>query len=311
MGRSFATLGKIALGLHVYQVSGSRQEVWRGETRKYGDPAGRIETPAIAVAEIEKRLKSIQVLSRNPLCVENPMNRMMLRTFAGLLAAAGLAVNAPAADSDGYVALFNGKDMTGWKIHPETNKKAFPKIEEKKDGDKVVGLIGINGDTKTTMWEVKDGLLIGGGAMSHIFTEKGDYSNFKFRVEMKINNKGNSGMFFRAGFRAGVPKGYEAQLNATHTDRVKTGSIYPNGEFGLDKFKPKTCVMDKAAHQPDEFFIQEVVAEGAKLTTYVNGVKQIEWTDPDHRFKEGHFALQAHDPGSIMTFRKVEVKVIK
>lgn len=239
------------------------------------------------------------------------MTRMMLRTCAGLLAAAGLAVTAPAADSDGYVALFNGKDLTGWKIHPDTNKKSFPKIEEKKDGDKVVGLIGINGDMKTTMWEVKDGLLVGGGAMSHIYTEKGDYTNFKFRVEMKINNKGNSGMFFRAGFRGGVPKGYEAQLNATHGDRVKTGSIYPNGEFGLDKFKAVTCVMDKAAHKADEFFVQEVVAEGAKLTTYVNGVKQIEWTDPDHRFKEGHFALQAHDPGSIMTFRRVEVKVIK
>jgi hypothetical protein len=43
----------------------------------------------------------------------------------------------------------------------------------------------------------------------------------------------------------------------------------------------------------------------------VNGVKQVEWTDPDYRFKEGHFALQAHDPGSTMTFKRVEVKVLK
>jgi hypothetical protein len=215
-------------------------------------------------------------------------------------------------DKDGYVSLFNGKDMTGWKIHPDTNKGAFVKITEKKEDGKVVALIGTGKDGKeTTMWQVKDGLLIGGGAMSHIYTEGGDYSNFHFRVEMKINNKGNSGMFFRAGFRGGVPKGYEAQLNATHGDRVKTGSIYPNGEFGLDKFKAVTCVMDKAAHGPDEFFVQEVSANGPKLTTIVNGKVQIEWTDPDHRFKSGHFALQAHDPGSVMTFKRVEVKVIK
>jgi hypothetical protein len=34
----------------------------------------------------------------------------------------------------------------------------------------------------------------------------------------------------------------------------------------------------------------------------------VEWTDPKHRYKEGHFALQGHDPGSVVKFRKVEVK---
>ena len=255
----------------------------------------------------------------------------MIRTTFRLLISAVAVITAtaygPASDSDGYVSLFNGKDLTGWKIHPQTNDDWVKSISEKTENGKVVALIGKVYTTKldkkkgekpedketknVTLWEVKDGLLIGGGPMSHIYTDASNYSNFRFRVEMKINDKGNSGMFFRSGYRGGVPKGYEAQLNATHSDRVKTGSIYPNGEFGLDKFKAVTCVMDKAAHKPDEFFTQEVIADGPKLTTYVNGVKQIEWTDPDHRFKEGHFALQAHDPGSIMTFRKVEVKVIK
>ena len=221
-------------------------------------------------------------------------------------------------DKDGYVSLFNGKDLTGWKIHPDTNKGSIASMSEKKVDGKVVAILGQvyqGRDKKETkevvLWRVEDGLLIGGGPMSHIYTEDGNYSNFHFRVEMKISDKGNSGMFFRAGFRGGVPKGYEAQINATHGDPVKTGSIYPNGEFGLDKFKSVTCIMNKAAHLPDEFFVQEVIADGPKLTTIVNGVKQIEWTDPDYRFKEGHFALQAHDPGSIMTFRKVEVKKIK
>ena len=238
---------------------------------------------------------------------------LRLRLLAPAILLAGFSMMAKADDKDGYVSLFNGKDMTGWKIHPDTNKSQISNIVEKKEGDKVVALVGTVKGKETTLWEVKDGLLIGGGPMSHIYTTDGNYSNFRFRVEMKINDKGNSGMFFRSGFRPGVPKGYEAQLNATQRDRIKTGSIYPNSEFGLDKpeFRKVMLIMDKAAHNPDEFFIQEVVAEGPKLTTYVNGVKQVEWTDPEHRFKEGHFALQAHDPDSIMTFKRVEVKVIK
>jgi hypothetical protein len=246
---------------------------------------------------------------------------MFSRALCGIpvltLALTLTAAPAPAADDNGYVALFNGKDMTGWKMHPETNKGSVASFEEKKVDGKVMAIVGKvftdrnKKETKdVTLWEVKDGLLIGGGPMTHLFTEKGDYKNFRFRVEMKINDKGNSGMFFRSGYRGGVPKGYEAQLNATHTDRVKTGSIYPNAEFGLDKFKAVTCVMDKAAHKADEFFTQEVQANGPNLTTRVNDIVQIDWTDPENRFKEGHFALQAHDPGSIMTFRKVEVKVL-
>jgi hypothetical protein len=253
-----------------------------------------------------------------PFPTEKTMFIKTLRRAAVALTAvvALTATSARAADEE-YVSLFNGKDLTGWKLHPETNKGSVASFEEKKVDGKVVAIVGKvftdrnKKDTKdVTLWEVKDGLLVGAGPMSHLFTEKGDYKNFRFRVEMKINDKGNSGMFFRSGFRGGVPKGYEAQLNATHGDRVKTGSIYPNGEFGLDKFKAVTCIMDKAAHKADEFFTQEVFAEGPKLSTFVNGIRQIEWTDPEHRFKEGHFALQAHDPGSVMTFRKVEVRIM-
>jgi len=239
---------------------------------------------------------------------------LLLSSLAAIVALA--VVPAPAADdkkSDGeWVSLFNGKDLTGWKL-PNPPSGSFKSTAEKKNAEgKVTSIVGTptKGDD-ITIWRVEDGLLIGGGPMTHLYTEGGDYDNFAFRVEVKINDKGNSGMFFRAGFRPGVPKGYECQINATHGDKVKSGSIYPNGEFGLDKFKPMTCVMDKAAHKPDEFFVQEVIADGPMLTTIINGVKQIEWTDPKNTFTKGHFALQGHDPGSIMTFKKVEYKPLK
>src|SRR5207344_2035369 len=97
-----------------------------------------------------------------------------------------------------------------------------------KDG-KVVGFDGKLKDGKTVhLWRVEDGLLIGGGPPSHLFTEKGDYTNFRYRVEAKINDKGNSGQYFRTEFGPNFPKGYEAQINATHGDKIKTGSLYPS-----------------------------------------------------------------------------------
>ena len=66
--------------------------------------------------------------------------------------------------------------------------------------------------------------------------------------------------------------------------------------------------MLKADHKPDEWFTQEVICVGPKITILVNGKKTVEWTDPKERFKTGHFAIQQHDPGSVVKVRKVEVK---
>ena len=236
-----------------------------------------------------------------------------MRCVVALILGTSLSLSVRADDKDGFVALFNGKDLTGWRI-PDPPTGGLEKVTElKNDAGKLMGYK--SKDKKSgkewTIWEVKDGAIVGGGPFSHIFTEREDFENFHLRLEVKINDKGNSGAFIRSGFRPNVPKGYEAQINATHGDPIKTGSIYPNGEFGLDKLKKELCIMNKAAHKPDEFFTYDVIADGAKITTLVNGVKQVEWTDPEHRFKKGAFALQGHDPGSIMTFRKVEVKEMK
>src|SRR5262245_34617995 len=93
-------------------------------------------------------------------------------------------------DGEGWTQHFNGKGLTGWKKHPD---------------DKAV-------------WEVKDGILIGRGPKGHLFSERGDYENFTYRVEARINNRGNSGQFFRTRFGPSFPKGYEAQINSTGGD---------------------------------------------------------------------------------------------
>lgn len=219
---------------------------------------------------------------------------------------------------DGWVQLFNGKDLTGWKI-PEPPSGEFESVSKKEVDGKVVAFIGktkakkAKDGTETpskeiTLWQVKDGVIVGGGPASHIFSERGDYENFHFRIEVKINDKGNSGQYFRTEFGPGFPKGYETQINATHGDTVKSGSLYPAN--GIDR--DEKHLVRKANHKPDEWFTQEVIANGPKVTIITNGKTEVDYTIPgDKWFKKGHFALQGHDPGSIMMFKKIEVKEIK
>ncbi len=219
---------------------------------------------------------------------------------------------------DGWVQLFNGKDLTGWKLH-EPPSGEFESISKKEVDGKVVAFIGKTKPKKAkdgtetpskeiTLWEVKDGVIVGGGPASHIFSERGDYENFHFRIEAKINDKGNSGQYIRTEFGPGFPKGYECQINATHGDTVKTGSLYPAN--GIDR--DEKHLVRKANHKPDEWFTQEVIANGPKITIITNGKTEVDYTIPgDKYFKKGHFALQGHDPGSIMMFKKIEVKEIK
>jgi anti-sigma factor RsiW len=167
---------------------------------------------------------------------------------------------------DGFVSLFNGKDPTGWETVP---------------GDK-------------SRWQVKDGILTSGGGSGHLFSTKGDYENFHLRVEARINDRGNSGVFFRSLFRGGFPPGYEAQINATHPDPQKTGSLY-----GIGK------VLEQL-HKPGEWFTLEVIAEGTHIVILVNGKKAVDLNDATYR--KGHLALQQHDPGTVVAFRKIEIK---
>ncbi|HEX4590321.1 MAG TPA: DUF1080 domain-containing protein, partial [Gemmataceae bacterium] len=172
----------------------------------------------------------------------------------GLLAVLAVAVQADEVKKaekaekakDGFVSIFNGKDLTGWKKH---------------EGDKA-------------RWSVQNGAIVGEGDVGHLYTERGDYENFVFRVEAKISDKGNSGQYFRARFMQGFPRGYEAQINATHKDPIKTGSLYP---FPMPRseqaeFKKKCCVMNKppAGAGPDEWFTQEVTADGNHIVIKVN-----------------------------------------
>jgi hypothetical protein len=171
----------------------------------------------------------------------------------------------------GFVSLFNGKDLTGWKVYPEG----------------------------TGQWKVENGALVSSGPPSHLFTERGDFHNFHLRLEALINVGGDSGVFFRSEFGPGVPEGYEAQIDVTPRVRIKTGSLYLPGV-------PEVLV-GKQLHRPNEWFTQEVIAEGNHIIIKVNDQTTVDWRDPKNSYARGHFALQQEHPGTVVKFRKIEV----
>jgi hypothetical protein len=166
-----------------------------------------------------------------------------------------------------WKSLFNGRDLTGWKVYPEG----------------------------TGNWKVEDGILIGSGKASHLFSERGDYENFRYRIEAKINDGGNSGQYFRTHFGPGFPKGYEAQINSTHKDPAKTGSLWG--------FKNVTEMLVK----PDEWFTQVVDTEGNHIRIQVNGKTTVNFNDLKFTYLRGHFALQVHGLETVVKFRTIEV----
>ncbi len=206
------------------------------------------------------------------------MTRFWLLAALGALSLAVYPA-ANAGDKDKWVPLFNGKDLTGWKTHPDDKAK----------------------------WEVKDGNIVGTGPAGHLFSERGDYQNFRFRIEAKINDKGNSGQYFRAKFAKAFPPGYEAQINATHTDKVRSGSLYADyRDKYTDEEKKKTLIYDQLI-KPGEWFTQEVIAVGNHIIIKLDGKTVVDFVDEKNRHSKGHFAFQQHDPGSTVTIRKAEV----
>ena len=199
------------------------------------------------------------------------MNRrgtMVAWVALGLLAPALAPAQDKSAGEEKWVSLFDGKTLSGWTL----------------------------ADGTPGTWKVEDGAIHGSGKASMLYSPKGDYKNFKYRAEVKIADKANSGMYFRTKKDGSFSGGYEAQVNSTHGDPVKSGSLYGHVKV-LDMLVP-----------PDTWFTQEIDVVGNHITIKVNGKTTVDdYEDKKNSFKTGHFAFQQHDPGSKVWIRKIEV----
>ncbi len=195
--------------------------------------------------------------------------------FSVLCAAAlaGLVYAADEAADDGWLVLFDGRTLDGWKASESPEN-----------------------------WTVEDGTISGHGGRSHLFYVGREFQNFHFKTDVMINKGGNSGIFFHSQSEADWPKaGYESQVNNTHADPVKTGSLY----YVVKLFE--------SAAKDDEWWTQEIIVKGKQITMKVNGKTLYEYDEPEgvtgpHKLSKGLFAFQQHDPGSRVRFKNVKVK---
>jgi opacity protein-like surface antigen len=216
--------------------------------------------------------------------------------------------SALAADNDGWKSLFNGNDLTGWKSNEE-----------------VPGV-----------FSVVDGQLKVSGGRAHLFYvgENGEakFQSFELKLKVKTTAGSNSGVYIHTKYQdKGWPDaGYECQVNSTHTDPKKTGSLY--GVINIlalleGQKEPeggKHIKVPLAPSKDDEWFDYHIKVEGKHITLKVNGETTVDFTEPEgwdpakelknmpgRKLTEGTIALQGHDPKSTVFYKDIFLKPIQ
>lgn len=211
--------------------------------------------------------------------------------------------------SGGFIPLFDGKSLDGWVASKENPDSYF----------------------------VKDGILILKGGRSHLFYEGSvggaDFKNFELKLQAKTMPNANSGVYFHTKYQdKGWPdQGFEAQVNTTHKDPKKTGSLYavsniyiamkPEPRFVVKVDKSGSQVWrDKAPSTDGEWFDYHIRVLDDIITIKVNGETTVEWRQPPNWkgpekmpgrvIGHGTIALQAHDPESEVHYREIKIKVL-
>lgn len=193
----------------------------------------------------------------------------------------------------GFTSLFNGKDLSGWTI-------AGP----------------------AESFSVADGAIVAHGAPSHAYytgaLRDHRFRDFELKVDVMTRQGSNGGIYVlteyeevggnvRASGRF-PSKGFEIQVNNSHTDRIRTGSLYH-----------VTDVLDTSPAKDDEWFTEDITVRGNTITIKVNDKQVVQWMQPadwdggregpGRRITgPGTIALQAHDPNSTVYYKNIRIK---
>jgi hypothetical protein len=194
-----------------------------------------------------------------------------------------ISSSAYAQQSEGWISLFDGKSLNDWKV-------------------------GKNAET----FSVENGSIVAHGETAHLFymgdVKNHNFKNFEFKAEVMTTPGSNSGIYFHTSYQdSGWPsKGYEVQVNNSHTDWRRTGSLY-----GVQDVK-EVYVKDNV------WFTEYIKVEGKKVTIKINDKTVVNYTEPENSqrpadmsgrvISNGTFALQGHDPKSKVYFKNIMVK---
>lgn len=187
-----------------------------------------------------------------------------------------------------WISLFDGQTLEGWRASENASSVS-----------------------------VVDGQIVCNGERSHLFyvgeVNGGTFNNFEFKADVKASQGANSGIYFHTAYQdEGWPsKGYEVQINNSqagdegYRELKKTASLY-----GVRN-------MYKQLVGDDEWFTMNITVRGNHIVTKINDQVIVDYyeetplqrTEGDgRRLSSGTFALQCHDPGSVVAFKNIAVR---
>lgn len=185
-----------------------------------------------------------------------------------------------------WISLFDGKSFNGWKM-------------------------GENPGT----FSIEDGSIKVAGPRSHLYYDGAvmnhDFKNFEFKAQVMTKPGSNSGIYFHTAFQEkGFPdKGFEVQVNNSHTDWKRSGGLYDI------KDTREVYVKD------DVWYTEYIRVEGKHVIVKINDQVVTDWTQPEdfvpaknhlnRIIASGTFALQGHDPKSIVYYKDIMVRALK
>lgn len=181
-----------------------------------------------------------------------------------------------------WVSLFDGKTLNGWKVGE--NAASF---------------------------KVEDGAIVVNGPVGHLFYDGSvgnhDFKNFEFKARVMTMPGSNSGLYFHTKYqeKSWPSKGYEVQVNNSHTDWKRTASLYDIKDV------KETYVKD------NEWYTETILVQGKRIITKINDQVVVDYTEPDNidqskgrKLSSGTFAIQAHDPKSKVFVKDIMVKIL-
>jgi 3-keto-disaccharide hydrolase len=187
----------------------------------------------------------------------------------------------------GYVSLFNGKDLTGWKA--SANADSF-KVE---NGAIIANALG-----------EPSHLFYDGAVGNHAF------QNFDLRLDVLARYRSNGGVYVMTEFQPqGFPgKGFEIQVNNSHSDRIRTGSLY------------HVVDLSNVPGKDDEWIPMEIKAQANTIAITLKGQEVVHWTQPaewqsnydtpSRKIAPGTIAFQSHDAYSVTAYSNIRVKLL-
>jgi HEAT repeat protein len=199
---------------------------------------------------------------------------------------------------EGFVAMFNGKDLTGWQGLVE-NPIARAKM---KPAD--LALKQVEADRKVPgNWTVRDGCIWFNGSGDNLCSVK-EYGDFEMLVDWKISKGGDSGIYLR-----GSP-----QVQIWDTSRVQVGAQVGSGGLYNNEKNPAKPL--KVADNPvGDWNTFRIIMTGDKVSVWLNGELVVDnvtmenyWDRSIPIFHEGPIELQAH--GTDLGFRDIYVREI-